>query len=81
MGIKCSTTSVAKHVESSNKKFMLYDVNRHEFSNQYEIVTFRDVISRGTRRDFPISFVATKESGDVGTQDNTFYKLLNYGST
>lgn len=60
MGITFSTTSVAKHVESSNKKFMLYDVSRHEFSNQYEIVTFRHVISRETRNDSPISFVATK---------------------
>ena len=64
---------------------MHYDVSRHEFSNQYERVTFRHVLSRETRNDFPISFVATKESGDVGTQDNTFInsdKLkLNYGST
>ena len=49
MVITFSTTSVAKHDESSKKNIILYDVSRHEFSNQHEIVTYRHVTSRETR--------------------------------
>lgn len=84
MGITFSTTSVAKHVESSNKKFTLYDVSRHEFSNQYERVTFSMLfqVRHVTILLFPQLQQRWRRRHAAGKY---IYKLkqilLNYGST